>query len=62
MIFLFLDFIGVRDPPLKMLADRLLHAAFSLITVYLGYRVTEKLHNEKSARLVGLLLAAYYFF
>jgi uncharacterized membrane protein YqaE (UPF0057 family) len=61
VIFLFLDFIHVRDPQFKMFFIRLLHAAFSLITVYLGFRITEKLHNESSAKLVGILLAAYWF-
>jgi hypothetical protein len=59
--FLILNFLHVQDPQIKMLFVRFLHAAFSLITVYLGFKITKKIHTVASAKLVGILLAAYWF-
>ena len=61
LLFTFLNWIGLTDPQGKMFIVRLLHAALSLITVYLGYRITERLDGKKSARLAGLLLAVFWF-
>ena len=60
-IFSFLKLIHLNDPQLKMYVIRLIHAVFSLITVWLGYKVTEKLSNKKTAAFTGLLLAVYWF-
>lgn len=60
-ILLFFKFLGIQNPQTKMFLIRFLHAAFSLITVFYGYKITEKLHNLKSARIAGLLLAIYFF-
>jgi len=60
-ILLFFKFLGIADPQIKMFLVRLLHAAFSLITVYYGYKITEKTSNLKTARIAGLLLALYFF-
>ena len=40
---------------------RLLHALFSLIIIYCGYKITERLAGKKQARYAGLLLALYWF-
>lgn len=61
LIFSFLKWFGINDPQVKMFLIRLLHAVFSLITVFLGYRITEKLDGKKSARIAGLLLAILWF-
>jgi len=61
LLFLLLKILRVGYPQLQMLFIRLVHAAFSLITVALGYRITARLYDAKSARLAGLLLAAYWF-
>jgi hypothetical protein len=61
LLFLLLKILRVGNPQLQMLFIRLVHAAFSLITVVLGYRITARLYDEKTARLAGLLLAAYWF-
>lgn len=49
--------IGLSDPKLLMLINRLIHAFFSLIVVIYGYRITEKLSNNENAKTVGWLLA-----
>lgn len=61
--FLFkgLEAIGIYDPQIKMYIVRLLHAALSLVTVVLGYRITESVAGKNSARMAGILLATYWF-
>jgi hypothetical protein len=61
LFFYTLKWIGISDPQLKMFLIRLLHALFSLLIVILGYRLTEKLSDRKTARFAGLLLAVYWF-
>ncbi len=61
LILLFMKYAGVFNPQTKMFIIRLLHGAFSLITVYFGYRITLKLSDQKTARLTGLLLAVLWF-
>jgi len=61
LIFTLLNWIGISDPQSKMFVIRLLHGLFSLLTVYLGYRIVETLDGKKSARLTGLLLALFWF-
>jgi hypothetical protein len=53
--------IGISDPQWKMYIIRLLHAALSLITVVLGFKIAELVSNKSTARMVGLLLAIYWF-
>ncbi|MDP4280740.1 MAG: glycosyltransferase family 39 protein [Bacteroidota bacterium] len=61
LLFSFFKLIGLGDPQVKMLIVRAIHAAWSLITVFFGYKIAERIGNEKSARLVGLLLAILWF-
>jgi len=61
LLFWLLKWIGLTDPQGKMFIVRLLHGAFSLITVYLGYRITDRLSGMRSARIAGLLLAVIWF-
>jgi hypothetical protein len=56
-IFSGLKGIGIEDPKLLMLFNRLLHAAFSLLIVHYGYKITEKLSSTKNAIIVGWILA-----
>jgi hypothetical protein len=60
-LFLLMKWIHLNDPQCKMLVVRLIHASFSLITVYCGYRITEVMEGRKSARLAGILLALCFF-
>ena len=61
LIFLFLKTIGLVDPQSKMYVIRFLHAVFSLVLVYFGYKITLKLSDKNTARIAGLLLAVYWF-
>jgi len=57
----FLKFLGLDNPQAKMFIIRFLHGAFSLLTVYYGYKIAEKLSNKRTASIIGLLLAIYWF-
>jgi len=61
VLFTFLNWMGITGPQDKMFIVRLIHAGLSLITVYYGYRITEKLDGKRTARLAGLLLAVFWF-
>lgn len=61
LLFYFLKFIHINDPQSKMVIVRLLNACWSVLTVYFGYKITERLSDKQSARLVGLLLSLYWF-
>ncbi len=61
LLFTLMKWMHIGDPQVKMLIVRILHGAFSLITVYYGYRIVETLEDKRSARLAGILLAIYYF-
>lgn len=61
VFFWFLELLGIFNPQTKMFFVRLIHAAFSLLIVYYGYRIADKMSDKNAARLTGLLLAAYWF-
>jgi len=61
VLFTLLEWLSVTDPQVKMFIVRLLHAAFSLLTIVYAFRIVEKLDGLKSARLTGLLLAVLWF-
>ena len=61
ILFYIMELLGLSSPQGKMYIIRLIHAVFSLLTVYFGYKITEKLSNINSARQVGLLLALLWF-
>lgn len=60
-LFLFLKAIGIVDPQNKMYIVRLIHAVLSLLTIYFGYRIAEKLAGKKEAKMVGILLGLFWF-
>lgn len=61
VIFKFFNLIGFGDPEAKMYVIRFLHGLFSIITIVLGYRIADHYSGKKTARMVGLLLAIYWF-
>ncbi len=61
LFFALMKFLHLNDPQLKMFFMRLILAAWSLITVYYGYRITESLGGKNPARLAGILLALFWF-
>ncbi len=61
LLFSFFNKIGLDDPQIKMLIVRFLNASWSLLTVWFGYKITEKVADKRTASLVGLLLAILWF-
>jgi len=61
-LFKLLDFLGLNDPQGKMYVVRFFHAAYSMLTVYFGYKITEKISDEQAAKKAGLILALLWIF
>jgi len=61
LFFKLSNILGIHNPQLIMMINRFFHAIFSLITVYYGYKISEKLLNQNAAKMAGLLLAIYWF-
>ncbi len=61
LLFRLLEHWNVLDPQVKMLYVRLLHALFSLLTVYYAYRIAGFYSGVKVARSVGIILALLWF-
>ncbi|PSR54416.1 mannosyltransferase [Adhaeribacter arboris] len=61
LLFYICEALGLTSPTGKMTVVRLLHALYSLLVVYYGYKITEMLSNQRNARLVGLMLALIWF-
>lgn len=55
--FSVMKFFGIIDPKILMLINRLLHALASLIVVWYGMRITEKLSHRETAIKLGWILA-----
>ena len=51
------NFIGINDPKLLMVINRLFHAVLSILVVYFGIKITEKVSNRKNALKVGWILS-----
>ena len=62
LIFKFFAWLNLSDPQSKMYVIRLLHASLSLLVVFFGYKITLRLGDKRSARIVGLLLAVFWLF
>lgn len=62
ILFSILELIGIFNPQAKMLIVRLLHAAWSMLIIYYGYKITLYLSNIDNAKLVGWILALFWFF
>jgi len=61
ILFSLLKQLGITDPQIKMYIVRFLHAIFSMLIVLLGFRITEKLSDKRTAAYTGLLLATLWF-
>lgn len=61
VLFVILSWLNINDPQSKMFIVRLLHAAFSLITVFYAYKITWKLSTKKLAAQTALLFAVFWF-
>jgi len=60
LLFYGLKLINITDPTIKMYIVRLIHASYSLLIVYFGYKIALKISNKEIAANVGLLLAAFW--
>ena len=56
-----LKLIGIESLNAQMYFIRLLHALWSLLIVYYGYKIAEKYTNRRTANISGWALALYYF-
>jgi hypothetical protein len=61
LLFLFFKTIGLNDPAIKMYIVRILHALYSMVIVFYGYKISAQLSGVKVAKQVGLILALYWF-
>lgn len=61
LLWVFKNVLFLDDPQTKMYILRFLHALYSLITVYLGFRITRLFASLNSAKQVGLLLSVLWF-
>lgn len=61
-LFKALESFSIYDPQAKMYVVRFLHALFSLLTIYFGYKIVRKLSGPETAKQVGLLLALLWLF
>ncbi|HSZ26194.1 MAG TPA: glycosyltransferase family 39 protein [Cytophagaceae bacterium] len=52
---------GINDPAAKMFVMRVIHGLLSLLVIYWGFGIFEKLYNKKAAALGGWLLAILWF-
>lgn len=57
LLLSFLKLIGIADPKVMMLINRVIHALFSLLVIKYGYKITERLSDKKTAVLAGWMLA-----
>ena len=56
-----LKLIGIESLNAQMYFIRLIHALWSLLVVYYGYKITEKYTNRRTANIAGWALALYFF-
>lgn len=61
LIFEAFQFLGMDDPKLMVFLLRIIHGLYSLLIVFFGFKITERISNVQNARLVGLLLALLAF-
>lgn len=57
ILFYLLKIIGLTDPYWMMFVNRIVHALFSVLVVYFGMKITEKLATKELAIKVGWVLA-----
>lgn len=60
-LFSFFEWMGIEHAQSKMYLVRLLHGVLALLVVFFGYQIALIKSELKVARIVGLLLAAYWF-
>jgi hypothetical protein len=61
ILFSVLEFLGMKDPQSKMYIVRFIHACWSMIIVYVGYKIALRTSGIQAAKMAGLLLACLFF-
>ena len=61
-LFIGLEKVNITDPQDKMLIVRILHAFYSLLLVYFGFKIAKLITSEKNAKIIGLILALFWIF
>lgn len=62
LYFYFCKIIGISDPKLLMLINRIIHAGLSMLIVLYGYKITERISDKKNALRVAWFLALLWVF
>ncbi len=57
-----MEAIGLNSPQGKMFIIRLIHGAYGLLPILLGFKITERVANQKAAKMVGAVLAIGWVF
>lgn len=57
VFFKIAHWLGIEQPEIQMLLLRMVHAVYSVLTVYLAFRITSLLSTRKNATTVAWLLA-----
>jgi hypothetical protein len=52
-----LQWIGIDNPEIQMYFIRLIHAVYSLLTVYFTYKITERISGKNNAIQAGIVMA-----
>lgn len=60
LLFSLFEGMGLTDPQTKMFFVRLLHALWSMLIIYFGYKIALILSNQKSANLAGWILSLFW--
>jgi hypothetical protein len=55
-----LEAIDIHDPQTQMYLIRLVHAVYSLLIVFFGFKIAEILTNRQTAKKTGLILALFW--
>jgi hypothetical protein len=61
LLFSIFNSTGISDPNIQMFIVRLLHAAYSMLTVFYGYKIAVKLSGEHNGAKIGLILSLLWF-
>jgi len=61
LLFKFFALFHFTDPLSKMFVVRLLHGAASVYSVWLTFKITERLSSKKDAAMAGLIMASIWF-
>lgn len=60
LLLSFFKLLGIADPKILMICNRLVHALLSLLVIKYAYKITERLSDKKTAVLAAWLLAMFW--